>query len=263
MHPQTRLMTIAAGACLLLPASARAQLFLVDDARTPHVKVFWPTRGDDTIVLEQDRPYRGVNDRVPLGRNLECFVAVGGLRTARGAGHPNGFVIRLGFVKADLGKPFFDELADDAEVTFELSNIAFTAPAMPLPKTTIQEIGYGRDPNLCGVPGQPDAQYNTTDAADDLRGKITAENGRLGILDGSAPGHGQVTVTTRPDGAIAMSAHIPYALFRHVKDPWQNTKPGGFNEPNHFHIEFEVVPAPPPVPPAVPSASPTPVAPPF
>ncbi|MCC6661530.1 MAG: hypothetical protein IT437_11660 [Phycisphaerales bacterium] len=234
--------TIGTVAFIALARPAIGQLFLVDDTHKPRVRVSWPNRDGTTTTLEQDREYRGVNDRTILGGNLECFVAVGGIRLARGVTRPGSSTIRVGFVKGDVGRPFFENLADDAAITFVVSNVAFTIAGRPLPETVVQEIGYGLDPNLCGVPGQPDAQYNTSSPTDDLRGKITPENGRLGGLDGSDPGDGSISFETGKDGTITMTARIPYALFRQLRDPWIGSKPGTFNEPNHFHIEYEAVP---------------------
>ena len=239
----TRLLPALALAALVQPAAG--QLFLVDDTHKPRVKVSWPSRDGTTTVLEQEREYRGVNERTVLAPNLECFAAVGGIRVARGVQRPNSVTIRVGFVKTDPGKPLFENLADDAAITLSVSNIAFTVPGAPIPESVVQEAGYGLDPTLCGTPGQPDAQYNTASPTDDLRGKITAENGRLGGLDGLEPGDGSVSFETKADGTITMTARIPYAMFRQVNDPWIGSKPGTFNEPNHFHIEYEAVPKPP------------------
>jgi len=52
-----------------------------------------------------------------------------------------------------------------------------------------------------------------------------------------------VSFSTDADGAITMQARIPYELFRHVRDPWLRVQPGTFFEPQHFHVEFESLPA--------------------
>jgi len=67
-------------------------------------------------------------------------------------------------------------------------------------------------------------------------------NARLGVLDGSSAGSGSVKFAQADSGEITMTAVIPYALFRHVRDPWQRTNPGTFFEPTHFHVEVEVLP---------------------
>jgi len=51
------------------------------------------------------------------------------------------------------------------------------------------------------------------------------------------------TALADADGAITMQARIPYELFRHVRDPWLRVQPGTFFEPQHFHVEFESLPA--------------------
>jgi hypothetical protein len=44
------------------------------------------------------------------------------------------------------------------------------------------------------------------------------------------------------DGTHRVRVRIPYALFRHIRDPWERDEPGTFLEPMHFHVEFEALP---------------------
>lgn len=138
------------------------------------------------------------------------------------------------------------------------------------------------DVQECGLTGDAMDQYNTFDAGDTMNGKITPENARLGSLDGvveaapagagaggaaggangapaqhDMPGaapearaatpapaslEGLTEIWLEEDGSVSLRAEIPYAMFRHVRDPWMRTDPGGFFEPYHFHIEFEAIP---------------------
>lgn len=240
MNILNRALVLAAVSGLAGPA--HGQLFLVDDAFTPRVEVSWPTR-DGERRLTGEFPYRSVGERTTLGGNITCYVMLGGIRLNRGLGHPKGQIVRVGLAKEEADRPFFDGIVTGGVVTITLSNVRFTLPDSPRPETIVQEMGYGTDPSLCGLPGQPEAMYNTFSRTDTLRDKLTSENSRLGILDGRTEGGGRVEFSRDGQGLLRMSAEIPYALFRHVNDPWLRTNPGGFNEPNHFHIEFEVLPA--------------------
>lgn len=233
-------------------AAAPGPLFLVDDTRTPHISISWPTRSGKAMTLEGDRPYADPSRRQSLRHNLECYVAPGGTRLDVGAADPSGSIIRAGFYKSDGKKPLFEDLADDAPVTITLKGVVFNQPASPRLNSALQHARFD-DPNsvlgcnasagLSGQKGLLDL-YNTVDHKDNLGGRISPRNGRLGSLDGTARAGGSVVLTTESDGSITMVATIPYALFKHPDDPWLRNNPGDFTEPFHFHLEFEVLPAP-------------------
>lgn len=216
---------------------------LVDTEKTPHVVISWPTRDGGIISLEADRQYQSPSEKTYLGRNLDCFVALGGTRLDRGVGHPAGAIVRVGFYKADTAKLFFESLADDASISVTLTNVHFNQPATPRRQTALQHLKYmTEDIIACGLGPQALDQFNTFSSTDTLRGRITSENGRLGALGGKSDHAGSVAVRREDDGSITMTASIPYPLLRHTRDPWLRTTPGGFFEPQHFHIEFEVLP---------------------
>lgn len=233
---------VAALACI--PAlAATGPLFLVDATRTPTVTISWPTSDGQVHRYTAQRPYRSPNAREFLGANLDCFVAVGGTRLDKGAGHPDGTILRVGFYKVDPDRLLFEDIAPDASITIELSGIAFNRPGRPIPHRAIQHLQYLQaQAAACGLGDAALDQFNTADARDSLRGKVTDANGRPGALDGSAPDRGRIRVRRDPDGTWAFVATIPYALFRHVRDPWLRTEPGAFLEPNHFHVEIEALP---------------------
>lgn len=218
-------------------------LFLVRDDEIPRGSISWPARDGSIKTLDFQLPYRSPNERTPIGTNLEAFVSVGGTRQDKGASHPRGAIIRIGFYKLDLGKPMFENIRDRASVTVTLQNIRFNQLAYPRPRTILQHLKYNpEDLVACGLSANALDQYNTAHELDTLHGLITAANGRLGSLDPSKQGGGSATLTVQPDGSITLIATIPYALFRHVRDPWQRTSPRTFFEPNHFHVEYEAVP---------------------
>lgn len=174
---------------------------------------------------------------------MSSYVALGGSRLERGAGHPKGAIIRVGLYKEDGTKPLLENLADDPSITVKLTNVRMNQAVKPRPHTLIMHLKYTPDDlAACGLGGASAILYLTADPEDTLRGKITADNGRLGVLDGSEPGDAKATFRNEPDGTISMEATVPYGLLRHVKDPWQRAIPGTFLEPSHFHLEFEVVP---------------------
>jgi|GEM_PF-1308301 len=228
------------------PAPAIRGLF-VDDAHEPKVTISWPTRdrgkGRGRITLTGSRPYRSGPERTFLGRNLDCFVAAGGVRTTKGLTNPFGQVVRVGFYKADKGKPLFDDLADDAQITITLSGVRFNHPARPEPESVLLHakfdarhvVEWGLKPNQVNL-------YTMRSKTDDLGGAVTPDVGRLGALRGN--GSGSVDLRAEPDGSVSMTAHIPYRLLHHVRDPSPGTSPGSFVEPFHFHVEFESMPEP-------------------
>ncbi len=218
-------------------------LFLVDDSAKPRGSIAWPTRDGAEKSIDFELEYRSPNERTPIGANLDAFAAVGGTRQDKGASHPRGASIRVGFYKLDMGKPLFEDIKDRASITVTLRNIRFNQPGYPRPRTILQHLKYNpEDLVACGLGLNALDQYNTSHDEETLHGVITTANGRLGSLDATKPGGGSSTLTLEPDGTITLITTIPYALFRHVRDPWQRTSPRTFFEPNHFHIEYEAVP---------------------
>lgn len=238
---------IGVAACLgaLVAAGGWAALepmFLVDDQKLPHVVISWPTTSGEPVRLEADRPYRSPNERTYLDKNIECFVALGGTRLDRGIGHPRGAILRVGFYKKDRTKPMFDDMAAGGEIEVTLSNVHFTGEPAVRHETAIQHIKFMPDDlAACGLGGEAIDLFNTVSPTDDLYGKITPGNGRLGGLDG-AEGHGSIETTVEADGSVTLRAKLPYAHLRHIKDPWRRAAPGTFTEPTHFHVEIEVLP---------------------
>lgn len=218
-------------------------LFLVDDTHKPGVTISWPTTAGKTISLHADLAWTSTTDRTVLGHNLEVFACIGGTRLDKGAGNPAGAVFRTGFYRTDLTRPFFEDIAPGSSVTIVMTNVLFNRPAVVRPATALQHLKYmPEDAAVCGLGDTGLDQYNTASATDTLNGKITVANARLGVLDGATAGSGSVTFEQAAGGEITMKAVLPYALFRHVRDPWQRTNPGTFFEPTHFHVEVEVLP---------------------
>lgn len=218
-------------------------LFLVDDTVTPRSKLTWTRMDGTTQEIELTLPYTDPNQRHTPIRNLEAFIAVGGTRLDKGAGHPLGAILRVGYYKKDASKPLFEDIKANTLVRIELHNVCFNQPPHPLANRVVQHLKYSpTDMLACGIEATATDQYNTSDAGDTMYGKLTPANSRLGGLDGADPTKGSVELKVLDDGSVSMVATIPYALFRHVRDPWLRANPGTFFEPTHFHIEYEVIP---------------------
>jgi hypothetical protein len=213
---------------------------VIDDRFTPHVRVSWEGADGNPVVLEADRAYTAPGMRSELGHNLDCFVALGGTRLDKQAGHPDGAIVRVGLYKRDPARPLFEGLERDSVIEVRLTNIVFDKPAVATPESGVQHLKYSPDGLAeCGLAGAAFELYNTVSETDNLKGSVTPTNGRLGVL---ASEGAEFAVTQEADGTFTLVAKVPYSLLRHVQDPWQLTKPGTFLEPLHFHLEFEAVP---------------------
>jgi hypothetical protein len=224
-------------------------ILLADTTRTPHISVSWPNRDGKVATISGDRPYRSQGDKSPLGPNLEAYVALGGTRLERGLAHPDGAIVRMGLYKTDPARLFFENIAENAEITVTLSNLAMSRPAAADPKTGLIHLRYMlSDLAACGIDSTGRNLLATADPEDPLKATTTPESVRLGALDGvDRPGerHGSVTAIVQQDGTSTVVFRIPYTLLRHIRDPYQRTNPGGFFEPQHFHVEIEFLPSPP------------------
>jgi hypothetical protein len=168
---------------------------------------------------------------------------MGGTRLERGAGHPKGAVVQVGLGRTDSIRPFFADIREDPVVTIRLSGVFMNQPVTPRPESVVLRLRYLPDDlAACGLGGSASSLFLTASRTDTLKGRITADNARLGVLDGSQTGHARIRLTKEADGSVSMEAQVPYALLRHFKDPWLRTQPGTFLEPAYFHIEFELIP---------------------
>lgn len=217
--------------------------FSIKSEHLPHVSIEWPREDGSVVKLEADREYLAPNDKTPLGKNISCYVALGGNRGDYGLGRPNAVDLRVGFYKNEKGKLFFEGLADDAAITVVLSGIEFSQAARGEAETMMQHLKY-EDPNdVLGCAGDPEllATWNTYSKEETLAGRLNKRNSRPGSLGADNTTGAKVTFETGEDGRVTMTAVIPYALFKHADDPWLRSGPGDFVEPVHFHLEFEAV----------------------
>ncbi|UYV12212.1 MAG: hypothetical protein NCW75_13050 [Phycisphaera sp.] len=242
----------------------------IDDAHEPTIMISWIQRDGTRVELARTLPWGTSNDRVDLGLNVLAFAAVGGTRIELGRGHPLGAVVRVGFYREDVEKPFFADIKPGSSVEVRLQGVRFLEDARPTRSTALNHLQYHLDDlRECGLDASAVDQYNTARADENLGGAITKNNGRPGVIrvvqgelpadapryyrqgsdpEGDEPPQPAERFATvrfslnQETGAIGLRAELPYELFRHVSDPWLRTEPGTFFEPTHFHIEFESLP---------------------
>lgn len=227
----------------MLPGLAHGPLLLADDTRMPRVKISWTRSDGSQALLEATLPYASPEERVSLGENIEVFAGLGGARLEKGAGHPDGAIVRLGLFKHDPDLLFFPDIANDSSIAIDLTNIAFNQPAWPEIDTLVQRLQYKADEvEACGLTVDQTEMFNVASLDDTMGGAILPSQVRFACLDGSEAGEARVSLTVEADGSISMHAEIPYALLRHKGDPWSLVVPGTFFEPFHFDLEYEVLP---------------------
>ncbi len=223
---------------------ARPALLLVDPESVPHVEMAWTREDGERVELEGDRSYSSDIGRTSLGENVSCYVAVGGSRLLKGAGHPEGAIVRVGFYKENGAKAFFDGLGAGGRVRVRLTNVTLNQPVDPQPASIVQHLKYSiEDLESCGLPGSARDQFTTVNPDETLNDRIRpGEDTRAGALSGEEGSMGSTSLVLEEDGTITMEIEFAYPLLRHMSDPWQSDLPGTFLEPIHFHIEYEVLP---------------------
>lgn len=220
-------------------------MLLVDADRIPTVEIVWEDQSGSRTRYAGSRAYAIDSAREPLGGNIEAYAAVGGTRLTKGAGHPQGAVLRFGFYKTDNAKPWFTSVGPDTRLTATISGVWFNQPAEIQPTSVVQHLKYDLGAmESCGIPGDAREQFNTADRSDTLNDRVRdGVDARLGALDGTDESLGSARVEFAEDGSATVSVTFAYAALRNLRDPWQSDLPGTFLEPFHFHIEFEALPA--------------------
>jgi len=234
-------------ACVLPFSVASADppsILLVDDTARATVHVEWTDRSGEKHRLEGVRPYSSDAARTELGGNLEAFVAMGGSRLEKGAGHPRGAIVRVGFYKQDPAKPMFPRIDPDRDIVVRLLGVRFNQPVDPIPSSVVQHLKYAKeDLEACAMPGDAREQFNLASEKDTLNGRIRpGTDARLGALANTADASGSVETRRREKTTVDLITRFKYGALRNLRDPWQLDLPGTFLEPIHFHIELEVLP---------------------
>ncbi len=233
----------AAPAAAAQPETAPAPaLLLADTLHPPTVTVSWPTRDGGKAQFAGRRNYKSQGDKTLLGGNIELYVALGGTRVDRAQGDPRGASVRCGLYKLDSGKPFFTDIADEGVITITLAGIRMNQPAEPRVRSGLMHLKYmTKDLDACGIDSTGRNLFVTVDPEDPLKPTVTEGSGKFGWLDG-APGHGEAQGVVEEDGSVTLTFEFPYSILRHTRDPEQRTTPGSFFEPQHFHVEMELLP---------------------
>lgn len=252
---------------------APGPVLFVDETAVPKVTLTWPTEQGAVATYTRDLSFASSAGRSPIAPNLEAFVTIGGKRLDTGQGDPRGAILRVGFYKADPRELLFENIADNAVVTITLTGVRFNQQPYPEPETVLLHAQWTDPGGVFGcTPTLAELDlYLTSSTSDDLAGRITSANGRLGALPpirhvrsaadaqpkpsepspaaaapatGSARGTllGASAARLESDGSVTLEAAIPYPLLKHVEDPWLRTGPGEFLEPFHFHLEVEILP---------------------
>lgn len=177
--------------------------------------------------------------------NARAYATLGGTRIETGAGHPKGAVIRVGLTKAVNSKAFFKGIDPGTAVEIGISGVRFNQAVKYHEGTGMMHLSYAMaDLQACALPGTARNQFLMSSPDDTLGGRVQRGiNATPGALDGT-PGHGGVEVIVQSDDPtlVDLRMRVPYAMLRHLQDPWISELPGTFFEPIHFHAEAEFIP---------------------
>jgi len=221
---------------------APPRILLADTRAVPMVTLRWSAGGEEQRA-SGPRPYGPPTGGEPIAQNLRCYAALGGTRIETGAGHPRGVLIRVGLTKIDNTKPLLDDIDPGSDLHLTVTGVRMNQPVKPHENTGLVHLKYSLgDLEACSLPGTARNQFLMVDPEDTLGGRVTqGVNATPGGLDGGE-GHGELETTVQEDGLVTMRVRIPYAMLRHLQDPWQSDLPGTFFEPIHFHAEAELIP---------------------
>jgi len=210
----------------------------------PHLRISWPCEDGSTTTYDSDLPYTSPDERTHLGGNLDAFVALGGTRLEKGAGRPQGAILRVGFQKVNNYPLMFARIANGASLSIELGSVRFNQPVFADPQTILQRMEYTVDDIVaCGITIDESEMFNMVSDTDTMNGTILPTQVRHAKFDNNPPGDGLVRVTAAQDRTtVSMHADLPYSLLRHKNDPWGMTVPGTFFEPIQMHLEVEILP---------------------
>jgi hypothetical protein len=218
-------------------------MLLGDDSARPEIVVRWLSDGrwaEHRAELAFGAPDQG---SAIDGTNLEAFVALGGTRLELGAGHPRGAILRVGLTKMARSRALFRRVDPGSDVEITVRGAGFNQPVRVDPSTALVHLNYALDDvEACSLPAEASNQYLLRDPDDTLGGAVRAGyNATPGGLDG-ARGHGTAWASVDADGTVTLGVRVPYAMLRHLQDPWASGLPGTFFEPVRLHAEVEVLP---------------------
>jgi hypothetical protein len=240
--------------------AARPAMLLADTAAEPTLELAWQTNSGwerCTATLG----YTSAAVREPFCGNLDAFLTLGGTRLDKGAGDPTGLIVRVGFYKLDSDELLLPSIAAGGWVALRLDGLRFNQPVRVRTPSVLAHLKYGATAlESCNAPRELADVYLSASERDKLAGKLVDDRALrpayLRVSDDrprrpTEPGRalpperltGRAHTRVAADGSVSLEVLFPYAAFRHVLGVYQDPAPGGFAEPDHFHVEVEVLPA--------------------
>lgn len=220
-------------------------LLLVETGQRPTIVLRWRGADGDTREHAADLDYTAPDVRTALGPRVDGYVALGGTRLDKQSGDVRGAIVRAGFYRTDATRPIFEGIAPDALITAEIRGVRFNQPVEIDPRRVVQHVKFSQeDLEACGIAGEATDLFNTSDEHDPMRARIRREVARHGYFSTDPNADAPRVRILRADARTAtVMLEFPYAALRHPLDPSRLAAPGAFQEPGHFHIEFEAVPS--------------------
>lgn len=233
---------------VVVPAAAAKDIVtpfvLLDESTQPRVVIAWEDGASERHELALRLPYGSDAQRTAIAPNLDAFVAAGGTRLSKGAGHPRGAVVRVGFYARDNNRPLFEGVTPDTIIEVRLEGVRFNQPVHALASSVIQHLKY--DPaalESCGMPPDAREQFNIASPVDTLNDRVRPGiDARLGAFGDHGASLGDVRIEREADDTLTLVTRFAYPALRSLRDPWRQAIPGTFLEPVHFHLEFEALP---------------------
>lgn len=205
----------------------------IDPTEPVHIRVEWTTASGERVGHKSDRLFLSPGDHTPIGGNLSAFASLGGKRLEKGAGHPLGAIVRVGFYKVDNDRPLFEDIDPTSPVTITCSNIRFDRPVDIHHDSGIHHSMYDHMKIMAyGMSMKAMDTHNLVSTTDTLNERVVfGKDARPGALAPGSPLGGGFTIAEQPDGSYTLAATLPYPLFRHIKD--DGTLPEPIKDMNH------------------------------
>lgn len=225
-------------------------LLLVEPDAKPTLELRWPITGGGERVHALEMAYTAPGGRVALAEGVEAYVALGGSRLDKGVADPRGLICRAGIYRTEGAEPIFRDIEPGGVITLTLTGVRFNQAVDVDARRIVQHVKFTvEELEACGLVGAATDLFNTADERDPMRARMRRESARHGYFstgeareDGDDAG-GRVRVTRVSAREVGVVLRFPYAALRHPLDPSRLEAPGAFQEPSHFHVEFEAVPS--------------------
>ena len=227
----------------------RPLLLLVEPEAKPTLELRWPTASGGERVHTLAMEYAAPGGRVVLADGIEAYVALGGSRLDKGVADPWGLICRVGIYRAEGAEPIFRDIEPGGTITLTLAGVRFNQAVDVDAARIVQHVKFTeQELEACGLVGAATDLFNTTDELDPMRARMRRETARHGYfaIDADATNEGDgpaVRVDRASPREAGVAVAFPYTALRHPLDPSRLEAPGAFQEPSHFHVEFEAVPA--------------------